>query len=130
MTDSKAKTDPVPAARRRKVCKRDGFERVAVWVRSEDAALLQHVAAALVDPAREAETRDTLRRHVAATPYRGLKALLETAPLGGFHLERSHDQPQPTAVKRTGFMAGQFTVPDGFDQLGDRDIDDLLEPKG
>jgi antitoxin (DNA-binding transcriptional repressor) of toxin-antitoxin stability system len=36
------------------------------------------------------------------------------------------DQPMPGAAKRTGFMAGRFSVPDDFDRLGEADIDRMV----
>ena len=36
------------------------------------------------------------------------------------------DAPMPGATKRTGFMAGQFTVPDDFDCMGDEDIEAMF----
>ena len=36
------------------------------------------------------------------------------------------DAPMPSATKRTGFMAGQFTVPDDFDCMGEEDIEAMF----
>ena len=36
------------------------------------------------------------------------------------------DAPMPGATKRTGFMAGQFTVPDDFDRMGEEDIEAMF----
>ncbi len=36
------------------------------------------------------------------------------------------DAPMPSDQKRTGFMAGQFTVPDDFDQMGADEIGALF----
>ncbi|MFQ6161128.1 type II toxin-antitoxin system Phd/YefM family antitoxin [Sinorhizobium meliloti] len=36
------------------------------------------------------------------------------------------DQPSDAKVQRIGFMAGQFTVPDDFDQMGRDEIADLF----
>ncbi|WP_419906524.1 type II toxin-antitoxin system Phd/YefM family antitoxin [Hoeflea sp.] len=37
------------------------------------------------------------------------------------------DAPMPGATKRTGFMAGQFTVPDDFDRMGEKVSKPCLE---
>ncbi len=66
-----------------------GFVRVEVNVRKEDASLVRHVASALSDPSRQAETRRLLQQRFAAPPQRGLKALLAAAPLDGIDLDRS-----------------------------------------
>lgn len=36
----------------------------------------------------------------------------------------------PTAPTRLGFLAGQATIPDDFDDFGSDDISDLFEGKG
>lgn len=36
------------------------------------------------------------------------------------------DAPTPGETKRTGFMAGQFTVPDDFDQMGEKEIESMF----
>jgi prevent-host-death family protein len=36
------------------------------------------------------------------------------------------DQPSDAKVQRIGFMAGQFTVPDDFDQMGSDEVADLF----
>ncbi len=36
------------------------------------------------------------------------------------------DAPQPGQVKRLGFMTGQITVPEDFDQMGNPDIERLF----
>ncbi|RAZ88939.1 type II toxin-antitoxin system prevent-host-death family antitoxin [Mesorhizobium hawassense] len=36
------------------------------------------------------------------------------------------DQPAATQMKRLGFMAGQFSVPDDFDRMGDDEIEQLF----
>mgnify|MGYP000846277701 CR=1 FL=1 len=71
--------------------KRKGLVRVEVQARKEDVALVRGVAAALADPAREAEIRAVLREVVAPPAPGSLKALLAAAPLEGVDLERSHD---------------------------------------
>jgi prevent-host-death family protein len=35
--------------------------------------------------------------------------------------------PEPSQVKRFGFMAGQINVPDDFDRMGEADIVKLFE---
>lgn len=70
---------------------RRGFVRVEVNVRKEDAGLVRQVAAALSDPARQAEARQLLRRRFVQSPTVSLKALLASAPLDGIDLDRSHD---------------------------------------
>jgi hypothetical protein len=62
------------AMRRR--LKRQGFVRVEVHVRKEDATLVRRVADAFVDPERAPETRAVLRQRFAEPPPKGLKALL------------------------------------------------------
>jgi prevent-host-death family protein len=37
------------------------------------------------------------------------------------------DAPEPAAVRRTGFLAGQISVPDDFDQMGADEIADAFE---
>ncbi len=71
--------------------RRKGLVRVEVQARKEDAALVRGIAAALADPAREAEIRAVLREVVAPLAPGSLKALLAAAPLEGVDLERSHD---------------------------------------
>ena len=34
--------------------------------------------------------------------------------------------PDPAASKRVGFMEGEITVPDDFDQMGQKEIDKLF----
>ena len=70
---------------------RRGFVRVEVSVRREDAALVRKVAAALADPARQADARAIIRRRLAGPSAGGLKALLASAPLEGIELDRLHD---------------------------------------
>ncbi len=71
--------------------RRQGFVRVEVSVRKEDASLVRHVAAALADPARQAAARTLLRQRFVEPPKVSLKALLASAPLEGIYLERGHD---------------------------------------
>jgi len=70
---------------------RQGFVRVEVNVRKEDAGLVRKLAAALSDPAREAAARAMLRQEFAEPPRVSLKALLASAPLEGIELERDRD---------------------------------------
>jgi plasmid stability protein len=84
-------TDPSPVTQWRKRRQRQGFVRVEVQVRKEDAGLVRDVATALGDPAREAETRAILRERIATPRGGGLKALLAAAPLEGIDLDRPRD---------------------------------------
>ncbi len=68
---------------------REGFVRVEVKVRKEDANLLRQVASALADPVRQVEARRLLQAGLAAPTPTSLKALLASAPLKGIDLERS-----------------------------------------
>ena len=86
-----ANTHPSPVTKWRKRRQRQGFVRVEIQVRKEDASLVRDVATALVDPERETETRAILREKFAAPHTGGLKALLASAPLDGIDLERSRD---------------------------------------
>jgi hypothetical protein len=70
---------------------RQGFVRVEVNVRKEDAGLVRKVASALSDPSRQAEARKLLRQRFVEPPKLGLKALLASAPLDGIDLDRSRD---------------------------------------
>jgi len=36
------------------------------------------------------------------------------------------DSPSPREVRRVGFMAGRFTVPDDFDRMGGNEIQHLF----
>jgi len=80
---------PVASHRARK--EREGFVRVEVSVRKEDASLVRRVAAALSDPSRQAEARAILRQRFAEPPQVSLKALLASAPLDGIDLDRDRD---------------------------------------
>ena len=40
------------------------------------------------------------------------------------------EAPGPGKTKRLGFMAGQFTVPDDFDQMGRDQIEQLFDSAG
>ncbi|MDX8525846.1 type II toxin-antitoxin system prevent-host-death family antitoxin [Mesorhizobium sp. MSK_1335] len=37
------------------------------------------------------------------------------------------DQPTTAQMRRVGFMAGQFSVPDDFDRMGDEEIEQLFD---
>ena len=82
---------PSPVTRWRKRRERQGFVRLEIQVRKEDAALLRDVASALGDPDRETETRALLRDRIAAPRQGGLKALIASAPLDGIDLDRPRD---------------------------------------
>jgi hypothetical protein len=70
---------------------RQGFVRVEVNVRKEDAGLVRGVAAALSDPLRQTEARMLLRQRFVEPPKVGLKALLASAPLDRIDLDRRRD---------------------------------------
>jgi hypothetical protein len=70
---------------------RQGFVRVEVSVRKEDADLVRQVAVALSDPMRQAATRTLLRQRLAEPGKISLKALLASAPLEGIDIERRQD---------------------------------------
>jgi prevent-host-death family protein len=40
------------------------------------------------------------------------------------------DQPTSAQVRRVGFMAGQFSVPDDFDHMGGEEIERLFGANG
>jgi hypothetical protein len=70
---------------------REGFVRVEVNVRKEDASLVRRIASALSDPSRQAEARKLLRQRFAEPSKVSLKQLLASAPLDGIDLDRSRD---------------------------------------
>ena len=70
---------------------RQGFLRVEVNVRKEDASLVRRVASALSDPSRQAEARKLLRQRFVEPTRMSLKALLASAPLDGIDLDRGRD---------------------------------------
>jgi len=70
---------------------RQGFVRVEVSVRKEDAGLVRRIASALSDPSRQAEARKLLRQRFAEPPKVSLKALLASAPLDGIDIDRDRD---------------------------------------
>ncbi len=78
-------------AKHRARMERQGFVRIEVNIRKEDASLVRRVASALSDPSRQAEARQLLRQRFAEPPRVSLKALLASAPLDGIDLERSRD---------------------------------------
>jgi hypothetical protein len=80
-----------PLVRHRAQKARQGFVRVEVNVRKEDAGLVRGVAAALSDPARQSAARLLLRERFAEPPQVSLKALLMAAPLDGIELDRNRD---------------------------------------
>jgi hypothetical protein len=86
-----ADSNPSPVTQWRRRRQRQGFVRVEVQVRREDAALVRDVAAALVDPEHESETRAILCENFSTPHTRGLKALLAAAPLEGIDLDRPRD---------------------------------------
>jgi hypothetical protein len=87
MSDNRTKA---LASDRRRV-KRQGFVRLEVKIRNEDAPLVRGVIKALCDPEREAEARALLRERFGAKKSAGLKALLAAAPLEGIDLARERD---------------------------------------
>jgi len=70
---------------------RQGFVRVEVSVRKEDAGLVRQAAAALNDPKRQAAARALFRQRFAEPSTPSLKALLASAPLEGIDLGRRRD---------------------------------------
>lgn len=89
---------PSPVTQWRKRRQRQGFVRVEVQVRKEDAALVRDVASALGDPEHGPETRAILRKKIAVPRTGGLKALLASAPLEGIDLERPRDFGRDVAL--------------------------------
>jgi hypothetical protein len=85
---SKAKSS---LATHRARMERQGFVRVEVKVRKEDASLVRGVASALSDPSRRAEARRLLQQRFVEPAMPDLKALLASAPLDGIDLDRSAD---------------------------------------
>ena len=85
-----SKTKSAVAKHRARV-QRQGFVRVEVNVRKEDAGLVRRIASALTDPLRQAEARMVLRQRFAEPPKVSLKALLASAPLEGIDLDRTRD---------------------------------------
>ena len=91
-------TNPSSVTQWRKRRQRQGFVRVEVQVRKEDAALVRDVANALGDPKRENDARALLREKIATTRNGSLKALLASAPLDEIDLERPRDLGRDVAL--------------------------------
>ncbi len=70
---------------------RQGFVRVEVSVRKEDAPLLRGVASALSDPLRQAGARRLLQQRFLGPAKVSLKSLLASAPMDGIDLDRDPD---------------------------------------
>jgi hypothetical protein len=84
-------TDPTrPLERFRRRRRQQGFVRVEVQVRAEDAELLRSVARRLADPQGDPSARAWLRERFATVPEGGLKALLTAALPDG---RDGHDEP-------------------------------------
>jgi hypothetical protein len=71
--------------------RREGFVRVEVNVRKEDASLVRGIASVLCDPSRQAEARKLIQQRLIEPPEISLKALLASAPLDGIDLDRGSD---------------------------------------
>ncbi|MCC7346659.1 MAG: hypothetical protein IT538_04605 [Variibacter sp.] len=84
-----ARKSPVSDYRRR--IKREGYVRLEVLVRKDDAELVRNLVQAMADPARRAIVKDTLVSLIQKRPRRDLKALLASAPLEGIDLTRERD---------------------------------------
>jgi hypothetical protein len=65
--------------------------RVEVHVAKNDATLIRAVASALADPANAAELRALLRERFGQSS-KGLKMLLESAPLEGIRIDRTRER--------------------------------------
>ncbi len=89
MGNAMANTYPSPVTQWRRP--RQGFVRVEIQVRKEDAALLRDIGTALVGPERETETRTILRERIAGPCAGAFKALLASAPLEGIDFEGPRD---------------------------------------
>jgi hypothetical protein len=90
---SSSRKSPVASYRHR--MKRQGFVRVEVQVRKEDAGLIRRVAGALTDPDRAAQARILLHREFGEASTQGLKALLASAP-EGIDVDRPYDTGRDT----------------------------------
>jgi len=77
---------------------RQGFVRVEVNVRKDDAGLVRDIVAALADPARQTAARALLRQRFSEPSKISLKALLASAPLDGIDLVRSPDLGRELAL--------------------------------
>ena len=80
---------PLASHRARKASQ--GFVRLEVNVRKEDAGLVRRVAAALSDPTRHETARQALEQQFAEPRQVSLKALLAAAPLDEIPLDRTRD---------------------------------------
>jgi hypothetical protein len=78
-------------ARHRARKMREGYVRVEVSVRKDDARLVREVATALSDPARQVAVRRLLREWLTEQARPSLKELLVAAPLEGIDLQRNLD---------------------------------------
>lgn len=78
-----------PVATHRARMARQGFVRLEINVRKEDASLVRRVASVLSNPARQAEARRLLQQCLAEPRKVSLKQLLASAPLDGIDLVRS-----------------------------------------
>jgi hypothetical protein len=67
---------------------RQGFVRVEVTVRKEDASLVRRIASALSDPSRQTDARRLLRQHFLESRKVSRKMLLASAPFDGIDLDR------------------------------------------
>ena len=83
-----------PLGRHRARLRRAGQCRVEVVVAKQDAALVRNMAAVLRDPAQGDDLRRVLITRYGNPNSKGLKALLEAAPLDGIDLERARDLPR------------------------------------
>ncbi len=80
-----------PLAQHRARKARQGFVRVEVNIRKEDAGLVRRIVAALSDPVRQAAARALLRQEFSEPAKVSLKALLASAPLERIEIDRSRD---------------------------------------
>ena len=83
-----------PLGRHRERLRQAGQSRVAVVVAKQDAALVRNMAAVLRDPAQGDDLRRLLTTRYGNPNSKGLKALLQAAPLEGIDLERVRDLPR------------------------------------
>jgi hypothetical protein len=71
--------------------------RVEVQVAKNDATLIRAVASALADPSNAPQMRALLRERLGQSP-KGLKTLLESAPLEGIRIERVRERARRIAL--------------------------------
>jgi hypothetical protein len=71
--------------------------RVEVQVAKTDATLIRAVASALADPSNAPQMRALLRERLGQSP-KGLKALLESAPLEGIPIARTRERSRRIAL--------------------------------